>query len=306
VDGDALRRALESGQVAAAALDVFQTEPPVDGEPLLKFPQLIATPHIGGSTEEAQEIVGVRIAQQVAEYLLHGVALNAVNMPAISPDQYRAIAPYIELAERLGNFAAHIATGPPCGIRLVYSGKIADENTHLIRNAGIAGVLSRSLATRANVVNAMQIATDRGLSVSESREARPALMDSVRIELETDDGVNSVEGAVVLGCPRLIRIDGIACEARLDGHLTLTKNQDVPGVIGYIGTVLGKHGVNIANFSLGRREEPAKPGEPLEAVALIETDTTIPDAVLKELLTNPALTLARSVEFGVQAGAAAR
>lgn len=306
VDGEALCHALESGQVAAAALDVFQTEPPVVGDPLMKFPQLIATPHIGGSTEEAQEIVGVRIAQQLAEYLLHGVALNAVNMPAISPDQYRVIAPFIQLAERLGNFAAYIAKGQPCAIRLVYSGKIADENTHLIRNAAIAGVLARSLATRANVINAMQIAADRGLSIGESREAAPASMDSVRVELQTDDGVNSAEGAVVLGCPRLMRVDGIACEARLDGHLTLTKNEDVPGVIGYIGTVLGKHGVNIANFSLGRRDEPQRPGEPLEAVALIETDSTIPDAVLQELLKNPSMKLARSVEFGAQAGAAAR
>ncbi len=305
VDGEALRRALESGKVAAAALDVFQTEPPVAGEPLLAFPQLIATPHIGGSTEEAQEIVGVRIAEQLAEYLLHGIALNAVNMPAMTSDQYRAAAPYVTLAERLGNFAAHIATGNPRGIRLVYSGKIAGENTHLIRNAGIAGVLSRSLAGRANVVNAMQLAAERGLTTGEAQQPLPA-MDSVRVELETDDGVTSVEGALVLDRPRLMRVDGIPCEATLDGHLTFLKNQDVPGVIGYIGTVLGKHGVNIANFSLGRRDEPSRPGEPLEAVAVIETDSTVPDSVLHELLTNPSLKLARSVEFGGHAAAAAR
>jgi D-3-phosphoglycerate dehydrogenase len=305
VDGEALRRALESGRVAAAALDVFQTEPPVAGEPLLAFDQLIATPHIGGSTEEAQEIVGVRIAEQLADYLLNGVALNAVNMPPMSPDQYRAVAPYINLAERLGNFAAHIATGNPRAIRLIYSGKVAQQNTHVIRNAAVAGVLSRSLATRANVVNAMQIATDRGLSVGESREARPTVMDAVRVELETDHGCTSVEGSLVLDRPRLMRVDGIACEATLDGHLTFMKNQDVPGVIGYIGTVMGKHAVNIANFSLGRREEPSRPGEPLEAIAVIETDSTVPDRVLQELLTNPSLKLARTVEFGAQAGTAA-
>ncbi len=306
IDGEALRRALESGKVAAAALDVFQTEPPVTGEPLLDFEQLIATPHIGGSTEEAQEIVGVRIAEQVAEYLLHGIALNAVNMPAMTSDQYRAMAPYVMLAERLGNFAAHIATGNPRGIRLIYSGKIADENTHIIRNAGIVGVLSRSLASRANLVNAMQIATDRALTIGEAREPRPTMMDSVRVELETDHGITSVEGALVLDRPRLMRVDGITCEATLEGHLTFLKNQDVPGVIGYIGTVMGRHGVNIANFSLGRRERPTRPGEPLEAVAVVETDSTVPDSVLQELLTNPSLKLARSVEFGAQAGAAAR
>ena len=306
VDSEALRRAIESGKVGAAALDVFQAEPPVTGEPLLAFDQVIATPHVGGSTEEAQTIVGVRIAEQLAEYLLHGVALNAVNMPAMSPDQYRAVAPYITLAERLGNFAAHIATGNPRAIRLVYSGKIADQNTHIIRNSGIAGVLSRSVGARANVVSAMQIAEERGLAIGESREARSAHMDSVRVELETDDGLTSVEGALVLDRPRLMRVDGIACEATLDGHLTLMKNQDVPGVIGYIGTVMGKHGVNIANFSLGRRDQPSRPGEPLEAVAVIETDCTVPDFVLQELLTNPSVKRARSVEFGARVGVAGK
>jgi D-3-phosphoglycerate dehydrogenase len=302
VDGEALRRGMESGKVAAAALDVFQTEPPAAEEPLLAFDQMIATPHIGGSTEEAQEIVGVRIAEQLAEYLLNGVALNAVNMPAMSAAQYREAAPFIGLAERLGNFAAHVATGNPRSVRLVYSGKFAEGNTQTIRNAGVAGVLSRSLsAGRANIVNAMQIAADRGLNVGESLEARPAHMDLLRLELETDHGVTTVEGGLILDRPRLMRIDGIACEAPLDGHLTFMKNQDVPGVIGSIGTVLGKHGINIANFSLGRREQPSKAGEPLDAVAVIETDSTVPEAVLQDLLKNPAMKLARSVEFGARA-----
>ena len=152
----------------------------------------------------------------------------------------------------------------------------------------------------------MQIAADRGLAVGEARETRPAHTDSVRVELETDTGVTSVEGAWCWISPRLMRVDGIACEAPLDGHLTFLKNQDVPGVIGYIGTVMGKHGINIASFSLGRRDHPNHPGEPLEAVAVIEADCTVPDYVLQELLTNPALKLARSVEFGALAGAAGR
>src|SRR5207237_7387553 len=144
IDDGALRDAIDSGKVAGAALDAFRIEPPPASFPLFTLDPILATPHIGGSTEEAQEIVGVRIAEQVVEYLQSGVAINAVNMPALSPEQYRTLGPYIALAERLGNFAAHIATGNPRTVRLVYQGKIAESNTNLVRSAGLAGVLNRS------------------------------------------------------------------------------------------------------------------------------------------------------------------
>ena len=297
VDSAALAAAIQSGKVAGAALDVFEKEPPPAEDPLLGLDAVVATPHIGGSTEEAQEIVGFRIAEQLAEYLRSGVAINAVNMPALSPEQYRAVEPYIALAERLGAFAAHIATGNTRTVRLVYLGKIAESNTHLIRNSGLAGVLNRSLSQKANVVNAMQIAAQRGLKVAESHEQRTGAMDSVRLELETDAGLTTVEGAVLLGKPRLLQVDGIYCEAQLSGHLTFMKNLDVPGVIGHVGTVLGRNQVNIANFSLGRRDVAPKPGEPLEAVAVVETDGTVPESVLAQLRENPAVMLARAVEF---------
>src|SRR5216684_5877276 len=280
VDDGALREAIESGKVAGAALDVFATEPPPAGYPLFALESVIATPHIGGSTEEAQEIVGVRIAEQIVEYLKSGVAINAVNMPALSPEQYRALGPYILVAERLGNFAAHVAAGNPKRVRLVYQGRIADNNTHLLRNAGVAGVLKRSLPRKANLVNAMQIASQRGWNVGEHHDRRSVHTDSVRLELETDSGVTVVEGAVLLDKPRLLQVDGIYCEAPLLGHVVFMKNHDVPGVIGHVGTVLGRNQINIANFSLGRRETPRTPGEPLEAVAVVSTDATVPDTVL--------------------------
>jgi D-3-phosphoglycerate dehydrogenase len=297
IDGEALCRAMRSGKVAGAALDVFQTEPPAAGEPLLAFDTLVATPHIGGSTEEAQEIVGVRIVEQLVDYLQHGIALNAVNVPALTAEQYRAVGPYVELAERLGNFAANVAKGNPSSVRLIYQGKIAEQNTMLVRNSGIAGVLSRSLARKANVVNALQFAADRGLGYAEEHEKRAAHIDSVRLELTTDSGVTSVEGALVMGVPRLLNVDGIRCEAPLAGHMLYSRNEDVPGVIGYVGSVLGKAGINVANFSLGRQDAAPKNGAVREAVAMIETDTVVPESVLHQLLENKAIKVARVVEF---------
>ncbi len=303
VDGPALTRALGSGKVAGAALDVFPTEPPPEGEPLLGFETLVATPHIGGSTEEAQEIVGVRIAEQLVEYLRNGVALNAVNMPAMSPEQYKAIGPYVTLAERLGRFAAFVAGANPSSIRIGYSGHIADQNTALLRNAALAGVLSRSLGGRVNVVNAMQIAGDRHLSVMERHEPRAAHSALVRVEIETAEGTTAVEGAVVLEKPRLLQVDGIYCEAPLDGNLIYCKNYDVPGMIGFLGTVLGNNGVNIANFSLGREERRSRADKPLEAMSVIETDQPVPESVLAEIMANPGMKLARAVELNGGANA---
>ena len=295
VDPIALRAAMMSGHIAGAALDVFAEEPTTAANPLFAIDALIATPHIGGSTEEAQEIVGVRIAEQMVEYLKNGVAINAVNMPAISPEQYRAIGPYLVVAERLGTFAAYLAAANPRSVHITYSGRISESNTALLRNAGIAGLLKRSASQTVNVVNAMQIAADRGWAIAERHEPRAIYSDSIRIELVTENGTTIVEGTTLLGAPRLLQVDGIYCEATLKGHLLCTKNDDVPGVIGHIGNVLGSNGVNIANFSLGRRETPPQPGKPFEAIAVVSTDVAVPDRVLRMLQEHAAVRLARAI-----------
>ena len=290
IDERDLLEALESGQVAGAGLDVFETEPPRDLA-LAGNPNVIATPHIAGSTEEAQEIVGVRVAEQVRDYLLQGVARNAVNMPSLSAEEYKKLQPYLELGEKLGAFVAQIAGERLEEVRISYDGGLAELNTHLVRNSVLKGVLNQILDEQANLINAGALAQARSIEVVELRSARRAdFSNSLGVALRTEAGSCSVLGMAGLRGARVLGINDIDIEAPLRGHILYIRNRDVPGVIGRVGTLLGDRQVNIANFALGRNQQAE------EAIGLVNVDDAIPGEVLGEIRQIPAVRVARLVE----------
>jgi D-3-phosphoglycerate dehydrogenase len=291
--------ALEQGHIAAAALDVFNEEP-LKNSPLQALENVILTPHIGGQTFEAQEAVGVQIAQQVREYLKHGVIQNAVNVPSVSAEEYAEMQPYIVLAERMGSFLAQISEGSIEEISLRYSGHIAEWKTELIRNGAIKGILNQTLDEKANLVNAASLADSRGLRVHEAHKAKASTGGAgsvLSIFLKSSRQEHMAKGAVLHGsAPRLLHIDDIDVEAPLGRDLIYLRNRDVPGVIGKVGTILGEAEINIADFSLGRRGSESS-SEAREAIAVVHVDGPVPDSVLKKLEEIPAVRQAKAVRL---------
>ncbi|HVZ83956.1 MAG TPA: phosphoglycerate dehydrogenase, partial [Terracidiphilus sp.] len=281
VEEAALAAALKSGQVAGAALDVFTVEPPKDS-PYFGLDNVILTPHIAGSTAEAQEAVGVQIACQVREYLKLGVVQNAVNLPSLSHEEYVKLAPYIDLAGRLGSFLAQTGKGGIEAIDITYGGALAEAKIDLVRNAAIEGLLQGS--ENVNRINATAVAQERGIRVHEERQesSRGGAATLLTVELHGAWGRSHAIATVIHGeQPRLLEFDGIDIEAPLEGNLLVCRNLDVPGVIGKIGTTLGEHGVNIANFALGR--ERAAAAKPVKALAVVQVDAPVSNIVLDAL-----------------------
>lgn len=257
IDESALQRALASGIVAGAGLDVFQKEPPVDWT-LAQMPQVVATPHIAASTEEAQELVGLDTASAVRDFLRDGVVRNAVNFPAIHPDELQRLQPWIKLADALATIASQMggaARVQTLGLR--YYGALAESRgTDILASSAAAGLLRPILSGGVSVINARAAARERGIDIVETHSSRPRHFTSlVSVKLHTSDGERWAEGTVFEpNSPRLVSVRGIDVEAPLAGTMIIIANEDQPGVIGEVGTILGKHGVNIASFALGRGE----------------------------------------------------
>ena len=294
VDDGALVAGLKSGQVGGAALDVFTVEPPSDS-PYAAFENVILTPHIAGSTAEAQEAVGIQIAMQVREYLKLGVVQNAVNLPSLSHEEYVQLAPYIDLAGRLGAFLAQAGKSGIEAIDLTYNGALAEAKTELVRNAAIEGLLQGS--ENVNRINAATVAQERGIRIHEEKEEshRGGAATLLAVKLHTATGQSHATATVIHGeQPRLLEFDGIDIEAPLEGNLLVCRNLDVPGVIGKIGTILGEQGVNIANFALGRERTGLKP---VKALAVVQVDAPVSTSVIEALLTIEAVFEAKLVQL---------
>jgi D-3-phosphoglycerate dehydrogenase len=259
VDENALRRAIDDGTVAGAALDVFEKEPPLDWS-LAQLPQVIATPHIAASTEEAQELVGIETAATVRDFLRDGIVRNAVNFPSVHPDALQRLQPWIRLADHLGALVSQM--GPArieeLGIRY-YGGLVESRGVEVLAASAAAGVLRPILSSGVSIVNARAAAEARGIDIVETRSARARHFTSLlSIKMHTDAGERWVEGTVFEpGSLRLVSVRGVAVEAPLGGTMLIIANDDQPGVIGEVGTILGRHHVNIANFALGRGDTGA-------------------------------------------------
>jgi D-3-phosphoglycerate dehydrogenase len=267
---EALAEAIKSGHVAGAALDVFRKEPLKDS-PYFALDNVLLSPHVAGSTDEAQEAIGIQLAEQVRDYLKLGVVQNAVNVPSLSREEYLEVGPYIDMAERLGLFLSHATPGNLERIQITYAGRIAQGKTDLIRNAAICGVFANSEVV--NRINAAAIAQERGIRIQEDKKefTTGGSGSTLKIVLHSSDGESGASATVLHGnSPRLLTYDGIDIEAPLNGTLVTIRNHDVPGVVGRIGTILGEHSLNIANFALGRstRSQRVPQGQALAVVQI--------------------------------------
>jgi D-3-phosphoglycerate dehydrogenase / 2-oxoglutarate reductase len=288
-----LAAALNSGKVAAAALDVFSVEPPSVENPLLRHPNVIVTPHIGASTLEAQEMVGVEIAEQVRAFLKEGIIRNAVNFPSVSFEEYKKLGPFLRLGENMGSFISQISEGRMNEIGIRYYGETVDINTNLVANSIIMGILKPILCEGVNIINARKILDERGILLIESRSNRVrSYSNLISLRLRTNVREEWIEGTLLSQENiRLVSVDGINIEAPLHGTILFIRNNDTPGVIGQIGTLLGNNNINIANFALGRSEGNH------HAVGVVNVDSEISEDVLRQIHSCPSIQFARLVQL---------
>jgi D-3-phosphoglycerate dehydrogenase len=277
VDEEALAELLKDGHVAGAAFDVFSVEPATEN-PLFNLPNVVCTPHLGAATTEAQENVALQVAEQMADYLLTGAVQNALNMPSVTAEEAKVMGPWIKLAGHLGAFIGQMTDEPIKAINILYDGCAAEMNLDALNCAAIAGVM-KPANPDVNMVSAPVIAADKGIKISRTTQGKSGVFEGyVKLTVVTDTRERSIAGTVFSdGKPRFIQIKGITIDAEIGSHMLYTTNRDVPGIIGALGATMGAHGVNIANFTLGRT------GVGESAIALLYLDNPLPEEVVEAL-----------------------
>jgi D-3-phosphoglycerate dehydrogenase len=293
VDEEALATLLKSGHVAGAAFDVFAEEPAKEN-PLFNLPNVVCTPHLGASTTEAQENVALQVAEQMANYLLTGAVENALNMPSVTAEEAKVMGPWIKLADHLGSFIGQMTDEPIKAINILYDGYASEMNLEALNCSLIAGIM-KSVNPDVNMVSAPLIAKERGIKISITRQAQTGAFEGyVKVTVVTDKRERSIAGTVFSdGKPRFIQIKGINIDAEVGAHMLYTTNRDEPGIIGALGSIMGAHGVNIANFTLGRSAAGG------EAIALLYVDEPVPAEARAKLAETGLFTQIKPLEFDV-------
>ncbi len=293
VDEEALAEMLQSGHVAGAAFDVFSQEPAKDN-PLFNLPNVVCTPHLGAATTEAQENVALQVAEQISNYLLTGAVENALNMPSVTAEEAKVMGPWIKLACHLGSFIGQMTDEPIKAINILYDGVASGMNLAALNCSVVAGIMQKS-NPEVNMVSAPVVAKERGIRISTTNQDKSGVFDGyIKVTVVTDKRERSIGGTVFSdGKPRFIQIKGINIDAEVGAHMLYTTNEDVPGIIGTLGQTMGEHGVNIANFTLGR----AKAGG--EAIALLYVDDLVPAEARAKLAETGLFTQIKPLEFDV-------